>query len=459
MKLSIGLLPFYLKLYDDVAPSMHEAIESFYLHIADLLRKKGITVETTQICRLEQEFQSAVDAFSKENVQAIVTLHLAYSPSLESIKPLLSTEIPLIILNTTPDFPFGPTQLPERISFNHGIHGVQDMCSMLVRNNRQFYIESGHWEESDVIDRVIDRIRGIAAAESFKGSKIRILGEPFAGMGDFQIEPTALKEEYGIETITFGKDQGSTPMEAIRSVDDEISYYETFADISDVPDDIMRANAEVTQLLRVWAEKESLDGFTCNFLSVTTKSPIKRVPFLFAAVGMYEGIGYAGEGDILTAALVGSLLKLNAKSTFTEIFCPDWESNQLFLSHMGEINPRICPKTAKMQAKEYNFSDALPPVFSTGQCMKGDAFLVNLIPLSTKSFRLLICPVKVIGSDKTEFSSSVHGWIQSTLPISDFLSEYSKLGGTHHSGLIYDERIETLKTFGEQLGWDVKVIG
>ncbi len=459
MKHSIGLLPLYLKLYDDVAPAMHAEIESFYLHIAEQFRKKGITVQTTQICRLEQEFLDAVEIFSREKVQAIVTLHLAYSPSLESIASLLRTEIPLIVLNTTPDYPFGPTQLPERISYNHGIHGVQDMCSMLVRNNRQFYIESGHWEKSDVIDRVIDRIRGIGAANSFRDSKIGILGEPFAGMGDFQIDPAALKEEYGIETLTYELGQNSTGGESKRSIEEELAYYKTFADISDVPEDIMHANAVVTQQLRDWAERENLDGFTCNFLSVTTKSPIQRVPFLYAAVGMYEGIGYAGEGDILTAALVGSLLKLNAKSTFTEIFCPDWESSTLFLSHMGEINPRICPETAKIIAKEYHYSDALPPVFSTGQCMSGDAFLVNLIPLSPKSFRLLICPVKVIGSDKSEFSSSVHGWIQSTLPVSDFLTEYSKLGGTHHSGLIYDERLETLKTFGEQLGWDVQIIG
>ena len=458
MKLTIGLLPFYLKLYDDTAPSMRESIESFYLKIAESFQSKGITVKTAQVCRLEHEFQEVVDSFSKKNVQAIVTIHLAYSPSLESINPLLNTDTPLIILNTTPDFSFGPTRKPERISFNHGIHGVQDMCSMLVRNNRQFYIESGHWEQSNVLGRVINRIRGIAAAKSFKGSKIGILGEPFAGMGDFQVAQSVLEEEYGIKTIRFPNEQGFLPQKENRSIENEIAYYSTFADISGVPKDIMTANAVTTQLLRSWADKESLDGFTCNFLSISTKSFIKRVPFLFAAVGMYEGIGYAGEGDILTAALVSSLLKLNPETTFTEIFCPDWENDQLFLSHMGEINPRICPGTAKMEAKEYHFSDALPPVYSTGQCMQGDALLVNLIPLSPKSFRLILCPVKVIGSDKTGFSSSVHGWIQSPLPISEFLTEYSKLGGTHHSGLIYDEQVETLETFGEQLGWDVRVI-
>ena len=279
MKLSIGLLPFYLKLYDDSSPSMRKSVESFYLKIAESFQSRGISVKKAQICRVEQEFQTAIDSFSRDKVQAIVTLHLAYSPSLESLNPLLSTDIPLIILNTTPDFPFGPTQKPERISFNHGVHGVQDMCSMLVRNNRQFYIETGHWEQSDIIRRVVDRIRGIAAANSFKGSRIGILGEPFSGMGDFQIAPAVLEEEYGIKTITFPDNPDLLPINESRSSADEITYYGTFVDISDVPEDIMTANAEITQILRSWAEKESLDGFTCNFLSITKKSLINRVNF------------------------------------------------------------------------------------------------------------------------------------------------------------------------------------
>ena len=46
----------------------------------------------------------------------------------------------------------------------HGIHGVQDMCNLLVRNKKQFFIEAGHYKESDVIERVINRVKGIKIA-------------------------------------------------------------------------------------------------------------------------------------------------------------------------------------------------------------------------------------------------------------------------------------------------------
>jgi L-arabinose isomerase len=456
MDKSIGILPLYLKLYDDAAPQMRAEIESFYRTIVTQFEAEGLKVVTSNICRLEDEFKQAITTFEDQNVQAIVTLHMAYSPSLESLQSLINTKLPLIILNTTPDSFFGPTQNSDRISFNHGIHGVQDMCSMLLRNDKKYHIESGHWQKSDVIQRVTNTVRAIAAANTFYGSSVGTLGESFKGMGDFQISPEDLESEYGIRTVSFSDTDTNVIEDDIAK---EINYYNTFMDTSEVPEDIMQENAKVSSILRNWIKKEQLDAFTCNFLSVNKNEAIKRVPFLYASVGMYEGIGYAGEGDILTALLVGSLLKLNPETTFTEIFCPDWDNNRIFLSHMGEINPRICPETAILREKPYPYSDALPPVYTTGKCMEGKALLINLIPLGPKNFRLLICPVTLLEEDDPNFSNTVRGWMRASLPIERFLSEYSKFGGTHHSALIYNEKVETLVTFGEHLGWDTKVVG
>ena len=49
------------------------------------------------------------------------------------------------------------------------------------------------------------------------------------------------------------------------------------------------------------------------------------MPFLEISKAMSRGIGYAGEGDLLTAALVGALLAAWPRTTFTEIFCADWK--------------------------------------------------------------------------------------------------------------------------------------
>ena len=82
--MKIGFLPLYVKLYDDCVPSVRPRMNDFYATVAQMLRDKGAEVVESPFCRLADEFKTAVKTFEDEKVDAIVTLHIAYSPSLES---------------------------------------------------------------------------------------------------------------------------------------------------------------------------------------------------------------------------------------------------------------------------------------------------------------------------------------------------------------------------------------
>ncbi len=167
---------------------MRLRIDAFKNEVLDLLKAKDdVEIIAVDVCRLESEFKAAVELFEKEKVDSIVTLHLAYSPSLESEKILKSTNLPIVVLDTTPNFDFTDDDDIASINYNHGIHGVQDMCNLLVRNNKEFFIEAGHYLESDVIDRVINCVRGIKIAKEFGNSRVGTIGGEFAGMGDIRL--------------------------------------------------------------------------------------------------------------------------------------------------------------------------------------------------------------------------------------------------------------------------------
>ena len=73
---------------------------------------RGLEVSTAPVCRVAPEFKAAIDGFEKAKVDALVTLHLAYSPSLESSAALAATPLPIVVLNTTPTYAFGPQTEP-----------------------------------------------------------------------------------------------------------------------------------------------------------------------------------------------------------------------------------------------------------------------------------------------------------------------------------------------------------
>ena len=64
---------------------------------------------------------------------------------------------------------------------------------------------------------------------------------------------------------------------------------------------------------------------------------------------------------------------------------------------------------------------------------------------------------EVKGEDK--FGESIRGWVKPGMPVSDLLTAYSQLGGTHHSALVYGDVIDELVGLAELMGWDAAVIG
>ncbi len=459
--ITIGLLPLYLKLYDDTMAEHRPAMEQFRDTIADELRRRGLNVLAAPVCRVATEFESAVAAFESAGVDAIVTLHLAYSPSEESAPALAASRLPVIVLDTTPTLEFGPAQDPDRIMHNHGIHGVQDLCNLLIRHGKFFWIEAGHWSASDVLDRVVRRAQAARLAAAMRSARVGRIGQPFKGMADFAVPVDTLRATIGLQVVpcepaelaALAAEVGEAEIDAEVAADRA-----AFAD-GGYGAEAHRRTARISLAARRWIERERLTGFTVNFMEVGRSAGVRAMPFLEAGKAMARGTGYAGEGDALTAGLVGALASTLGDTSFTEMFCPDWAGDSLFMSHMGEMNFDLAAGRPQLVEKEFAFIDVDPFVLAYGRFRPGEAALVNLAPGPRDTYTLIVAPVTVLdvaGEDR--MAGSIHGWIKPRLPVADFLAAYSRAGGTHHCALVYGGAVDTLSGFGELMGWTVALL-
>lgn len=456
-KVKIGFLPLYVKLYDDGAPGMRERVNSFTEEIKTILKsREDVLLVSADICRLEDEFAAAVAMFEKEKVDSIVTLHLAYSPSLQSEKVLKSTSLPIVILDTTPTYAFTTDDDAAVISYNHGIHGVQDMCNLLVRNKKQFFIEAGHYKESDVIDRTVARVKGIAAANSFKSARVGSIGGSFAGMGDFIISDAAYKA-LGIETTVL------TP-EMVKEIDAKITEDEVTALVESdrarynidetLTEKQHRTTARGSLVIRRWLEENKLTAFTANFLKVDKAFGIGGMPFSEANRAMERGIGYAGEGDTLNAALVGALMSVSDEASFIEMFCPDWKNNMIFISHMGEMNTSLAHAKPTVSPTPMKYSD-IDTVKIHATYKAGTATLISLVPIADDKFRIVTSLVEMKVPECPKLNKNqIKGWFAPQKSVADFLCDYTKLGGPHHLSLMYGDARKTAETFAGVLGFE-----
>ena len=456
IKPKIGLLLLYLKLYDDAMAEMRSRIETFAKTIAEEFGKRDVIVNQSPICRTKEEFSKAVKSFEKEKVDAIVTLHLAYSPSLESADVLSKTKIPIIVLDTTPEYDFGEDVSSEEILYNHGIHGVQDMCSMLNRNGKEFFLEAGHWEKSDVIDRVVKKIKAASLARLLSNMRVGSIEGSFKGMGDFYVSPEILKKTIGIEPIqTSAKDISNLlPLPSDKEVVKELESDSKRFNIEKLSSEVHLNSVRIGIAVRKWMKRKNLDAFTMNFSAIRKDSGFPTMPFLEASKSMAKGLGYAGEGDVITAALVGTLLSVYPKTSFVEMFCPDWKGGRIFLSHMGEININLVKGKPRLIEKDLSFLDVGNPAVAVGQLEPGKATYINLSP-SKKSYTLIVSQVEMVKVENKKMTDTISGWLTSSIPINDFLEKFSRAGGTHHSALVYGEAKDVIMDFGKIMGWKV----
>lgn len=454
--MKIGLLPLYIALYDETSPELRPRMEAFYDEVAASFRARGIAVETSDFCRLKPEFDRTIAAFEKAEVDAIVTLHIAYSPSLASIEALTKTDLPIVVLDVTDTMEFTP-QSPDNIMYCHGIHGVMDMCSMLIRYGKPFAISAGHFPESDAVDRAAGFVRAAVAAKALTSAKVALIGGAFDGMGDFSVSPAELKKTFGITVDDADPAQLAAISDSITEAEirAEIKALEERFPISEkaVEAELMTA-VRAGLAVRKYVEEKKLTAFSVNFLKVGKEAGIPAMPFLECCLAMERGTGYAGEGDGLTAAFTGAFLKAWPETSFVEIFCPDWKNNTVLLSHMGEVNYRIINHVPTVGPTGGNLTGGAQPYAGYARMQGGRGVYVN-VSRSEKGYKLLVAPCEMLDVTEDAFPATMRGWMRpQAASTAEFLEALSKNGATHHSSFIYGATAEELEYFGRLLGME-----
>ena len=454
----IGYLPLYIKLYDDNHQDRTPLVRYMETMIC-MLQSQGLEiVRTEEICRTKEEFARAAETFNRAGVDAVVTQHLAYSPSLESIDALLSLDAPIFVLDSTPDYQLVKTANYQNcIDNDHGIHGVQDMCCMLKKKHRDYTIFAGHALHSNVIAKVADACRAAAMAKAFRTARIGAVGGAFEGMGDFAVTPERLKKDFGIEVLEMTPEVTAASLAAVAP--EQIAAEQAW--------DAQHCRWEVTSAenyqksllsglaIRGWMQREALTACTVNFLTLD-RCGMPKMPFAECCKMMARGQGYAGEGDVLTAGLVGALLSQHPDTTFVEMFCPDWEQDVILLSHMAESNPRLAQWKPLLADMPFGYNSCGPTV-GMYNCMRpGKAVYVNLAPMEDH-YQLIVTEGELcdLGLMDGAYHRNTQGWFRPCMPVAEFLEQYSLAGGTHHSALVYHADAAQLKLFGKLLGFEV----
>ncbi len=429
----IGLsLELYNKTWPDYIARQEEQLKKFISGI-----EESVEILFHNVCYLTEHVENKVLLAANNQADALLIVPMCYTASYMSVPVLLETNIPLIIFNTQELYEVSDGFDDDDLVMNHVIQGTQDVTNMLVRGDKIFGLVSGHYQDEDAINDLLEWLDAAKTFKHTKKSRVGLLGSPFQDMGDFGVDETMMGTKWGPHVIYLGLGRFH---EIIQNIDEQAigAVIESDREIFEVEEKLSetthRNSVRLELALRELIGENYLDAFTMNFQDIVNDGRFNAIPFLGINKMLSEGLGYAGEGDVARAALMSQMRLLCGKANFTETYTVDFKRNLILMNHMQECNPAFARKDRKVGLIHMDFwAKGIGPYAGMYFTLEpGPITLVTITTKSDGSFFYVCYETKIFDAEPLKNFYKPHWFIQPEENVGDFLTRYSLTGAPHH---------------------------
>ena len=436
----VGLLALTLELYEQLAPGLRQGREQWLRgSVLPALAAVADVHFTSAVCRPE-EVERVVADCECQACDGLLVLCASYSPSQVALPALRRTRLPIAIWNTQELFAVDASYDGDKLLHNHGVHGTQDLANVLLRCGVPFHYVTSHVSDAQGLAELADWFAAASAVARLRGARLGLIGYPFPGMGDFALDTTHMVATLGcswtaISVAEYNRLAAEAPHEAVAATAaDYRRQYDPAADLT--PADL-EATARAELSLRAIVAQRKLQGLSYQFMAFGEDDRTETLPFVGISRLMADGLGFAGEGDLIGTAGTFFLSSLAPRASFSEIFTIDFQGNGLFLSHMGEANvsmartDRRVPLVARPTPITRTRGRQLALVTSFAP---GPATLCALTLGPENRWRLVAGRVEIARFGPLDLPVP-HSKITTPIDVREWLTRYAQAGGPHHHAI------------------------
>jgi len=442
------VLGLSLELYKRVLPGYMERLdEQLGRFVAEVAG--DVTVVARRLCHLPEHVARGLAEGEQAGVDGVLLVPVSYTASGMSLAALLKTALPVVVWNTqeasaiTRDYDF------DDLLMNHVTQGTQDLTCTLLRNGRVFGMESGHYKDRTAIERLVGWLHAARAARFARRLRVGILGHPFDDMDDFAVDEAQMADKWGPVIVRLDL---SRFVELVQKADrDDLAASvardrEAFDVAGDVAGSVHFQSARLEWAMRRLVEESDLDALTINFMDIIKDGRCETLPFLGINKLMFEGLGYAGEGDIMTAAHYAQMRRLCGMANFTEMFTVDYVENRMLMMHMQECNPGLARRDRRIRLVKKDFwAPGIQPYVGMHFTLEpGPVTLTCMTTNANGDFRYLAYETRILDREPLASLDVPHWLVELDEPIGDFLTRYGLAGGMHHLVAVPGHRADLL---------------
>ena len=452
----IGVIGIMQELYDGMLPGITERQGRYLGDVAAALGEV-LDASVAAPARNRADIERVIREFEYQGVDGVLIVMLTYGPGQRVARAIGQTRLPLCLANIQPEGHVTAAWDMADMTYNQGIHGAQDTANALVRAGATFDVVTDDWHSEAFRGRVGRWARAAHAVSAWRGMKVAQVGYGMDDMGDTRFDEGALLRTLGpaVTVVAPGVLYRATQAVGADAVAEVIAFEDDRFEIdprlsAQEREDHVRMQVALEALM----EERGCGAFSTHFDAIGDDGRFARLPFAAASSLMAKGYGFAGEGDMLTAALVRAGHLLIGDAHFTEMYAMDFPTDSMLMSHMGEGNWRIArsdrPVRLIKRAIAIGGLDD-PPTFLF-EYQPGPATLATLVALGGDAFRLVVCEGENLDGPDLPGLEMPWGRFKPDVGVRDCMDAWLRLGGPHHQVMNLGRHAGSWRAFCEQAG-------
>jgi L-arabinose isomerase len=410
--------------------------------------------EIHQVCK---------EANNNDNCIGLITWMHTFSPAKMWIAGLQALQKPFLHLHTqfNRDIPWGTIDM-DFMNLNQSAHGDREFGFIVSRMRINRKVVVGHWENEDVIKQVANWSRVAVAVADSKTMKVARFGDNMRQVAVTEGNKVSAQIKFGYEVNGYGI--GDLTKYINQVSDKEVTeLIKEYADNYTLAKNIvagaekhfsLRDSAQIEIGLRAFLTEGGFTAFTNTFENL---NGMKQLPGIATQRLMASGIGYGGEGDWKTAALVRSMKVMAAGLEGGNSFMEDYtyhfdpKNTAVLGSHMLEICPSIAKGEVRVEVHPLGIGGKEDParlVFNAGA---GSALNASVIDMGNR-FRLLVNKVEALEIENEMPKLPVARVLWDAKPdLQTAASAWILAGGAHHTGYSQNLSAEQMQDFAEMM--------
>ena len=394
----------------------------------------------------EEMFNTIREVNNADNCIGVIAWMHTFSPAKNWISALKALNKPMAHLHTqyNRDIPWADIDM-DFMNLNQAAHGDREFGFMVSRLRMNRKVVVGHWSDPEVQERLGVWARAASAWADSQDMRVARFGDNMRSVAVTEGDKVEAQMRLGYQVSGYGVGDLVEHINAASDADLNALIQE-YEDSYTIADDLRSGGARHSSIIEAGRIELGLRSFLTegNFKAFTTTFEnlhgMVQLPGLAPQRLMADGIGFSGEGDWKTAALVRAMKVMASGLAGGTSFMEDYTYHlnpggmQVLGSHMLEICPSIADGKAALEVHPLGIGGKADPARLVFNTPAGAGINASLVDMGNR-FRMIVNDVDVVKAerDMPELPVARTLWIpQPDLKVGAAAWIYA--GGAHHTG-------------------------